>query len=200
MTISTLNAFLRIFAALKVIFDMIQRLQTILLFLASALCVAFLFFPTWMVVNPDTGEGGSKTITASPMKVTVESSEMSLTNAFSSNEIAFTDNTFLLIQFIVVLAIALLLLVTIFMFNNRGLQVKMGYGAMFLFMGMFVLLAPIRTWLQEMGGDPTIAADMYQSIPQWGLGAPLTAMLLTWWAIKRVQKDEKLVQGMNRLR
>ncbi|MBK9449644.1 MAG: DUF4293 domain-containing protein [Bacteroidetes bacterium] len=179
---------------------MIQRLQTILLFLASALCVAFLFFPTWMVVNPDNGEGGSKTITAYPMKVVVESSEMSLTNAFSTNALPLTENTFVLIQFIAVIAIAILLLVTIFMFNNRDLQVKMAYGAMFLFMGMFVMLVPIRTWLQEMGGDPTIAGELYQSVPQWGLGAPLTAMLLTWWAIKRIQKDEKLVQGMNRLR
>lgn len=179
---------------------MIQRIQTILLFLASALCVAFLFFPTWMVMNPDTGDGGSKTITASPMQVQVESSEMSLTNAFSSNAISFSGNTFLLIQFILVVGIAGLLLVTIFMFNNRPLQIKLGYGAMFLFMGMFVLLIPIRNWLQEMGGDPTAAGELYQSVPQWGLAAPFVAMLLTWWAIKRVQKDEKMVQGMNRIR
>lgn len=179
---------------------MIQRLQTILLFLAAVLCVAFLFFPTWLVMNPDDGDGGSKTITASPMGVMVESSQMSIDNPFTTEHISFTGNTFLLIQFVLVILLAGVLLVDIFLYGNRALQIKVAYGAMLLFMAMFVMLIPIRSWLQEMGGDPTVSGDMYRSLPQWGLAGPFVAMLLTWWAIKRIQKDEKLVQGMDRIR
>ncbi|MFN8393950.1 MAG: DUF4293 domain-containing protein [Bacteroidia bacterium] len=179
---------------------MIQRIQTILLFLAAALCVAFLFFPTWLVMNPDDGDGGSKTITASPLSVRVESSQMSIDNPFTEETLGLTSNTFLTIQFGLVLVIAGLLLVTIFMYNNRQLQIKMAYGGIVLLMAMFVMLVPIRTWLQDMGGDATASGELYRSLPQWGLAAPLIALLLTWWAIKRIQKDEKMVRGMDRIR
>lgn len=179
---------------------MIQRIQTVLLFLAAALCVAFLFFPTWLVMNPDTGDGGSKTITATPMSVAVETSAMSLTNPFTNESLSFTASPFLLIQFLLTCVTALLLLGTIFMYNNRPLQAKLAYGGVFLLMVINLMVIPIRNWLQEMGGDPTVAGELYQSIPQWGLGAPLLAMLLTWWAVKRIQRDEKLVKGMDRIR
>jgi small-conductance mechanosensitive channel len=179
---------------------MIQRLQTILFFLAAVLCVAFLFFPTWSVINPDDGEGGSRTLIAYPMKVRVEISEMNLDHPFSKSTLSVTDNTFLMLQFILVVATVLVLLVTIFLYGKRPLQIKVAYAAVFLLMLMFLTLIPVRSWLEEMGGDPAAAGSLYQSIPQWGLGAPLTAMLLTWWGVKRIQKDEKLVKGMDRLR
>jgi hypothetical protein len=179
---------------------MIQRIQTIFLFLAAALCVAFLFFPTWMVMNPDTGDGGSKTIVTTPMGVLVETSAMSLDNPFTNETLSFTSNTFLLLQFLVTAITVILLLATIFLYQNRPLQIKLAYGGIFLIMVTNLMMIPIRSWVEEMGGDATVAGDMYQSIPQWGLGAPLLALLLTWFAIKRIQRDEKLVKGMDRLR
>ncbi len=179
---------------------MIQRIQTVLLFLASALCVAFLFFPTWLVSNPDMGEGDAIKVVASPMGVSVERSAMSLTNAFTAEKLPFTANTFLLLQFGLTCVTAVLLLVTIFLYNNRALQIKLGYGALLALMLINFLMVPIRTWLQEMGGDPMIAPDMYQSLPQWGLAAPFLALILTWFAVKRIQHDEKLVKGMDRIR
>jgi hypothetical protein len=179
---------------------MIQRIQSIFLFVAAGLCVAFLFLPTWMVVNNDVMEGKSYSIHATPMAVSVESSSMSLDNPFTTEALSFTSNTFLTAQFALTIGAALLLLVTIFLFNNRPLQIKMGYVGVILLMGVNVLMVPIRGYLQGLAGDPTIQPDMYQSVPQWGLAAPFLALLLTWFAIKRIQKDEKLVQGMDRFR
>jgi Domain of unknown function (DUF4293) len=179
---------------------MIQRIQTILLFLASAACVAFLFAPTWWVQNNNDEDGSSISISTTPMKALVESSAMSLDNPFTEKTLSFTENTFLLLQFGVTIGAAILLLVTIFLFSNRGLQIKLGYGALFLLMGVNILMIPIRNWIQDMAGQPSMVADMYLSGPKWGLALPLLALLLTWWAVKRIQKDEKLVQGMDRLR
>lgn len=178
---------------------MIQRIQTVLLFLAAALCVAFLFLPTWLVMNPGLEDGNSKTILATPMGVSVESSEMGL-NAFSSKSMAFSENTFLMLQFGLTCLTAVLLLVTIFLYNNRSLQIKLGYVALLMLMGVNVLMVPIRSWLQEMGGDPGLGAEFYQSGPRWGLAATFAALLLVWFAVKRIQHDEKLVKGMDRMR
>ena len=179
---------------------MIQRIQSVLLFLAAGLCVAFLFFPTWMVSNPDMGDGDAIKVVSTPMGAAVEKSQMSLTEPFKAETLPMTANTFLILQFALTSVAALLLLVTIFLYSNRPLQIKLGYAAVLLLMSVNVLMIPIRNWLQEMGGDPTIAGDLYQSLPQWGLGVPLVALLLTWFAIKRIQHDEKLVKGMDRFR
>ena len=178
---------------------MIQRIQTVLLFLAAALCVAFLFLPTWLVSNPGIEDGNSKTILSTPMGVSVESSEMGL-NAFSSKTMGFSENTFLLLQFGLTCLTAALLLLTIFLYSNRPLQVKLGYVSLLMLMGINVLMIPIRNWLQEMGGDPGLGADFYQSVPRWGLAATFVALLLVWFAVKRIQHDEKLVKGMDRMR
>mgnify|MGYP003692192249 CR=1 FL=1 len=176
---------------------MIQRIQSIFLFLAASFNIAFLFLPFWAVMNPDMADGGSKTIDASPMHVEVATSQMSIDNPFSNETFSYSDNTFLLLQMIVVGLVSLLLLVNIFMYGNRGLQIKLGYGAIVLLMAQFLLMIPIRTWIQDMAG---VAGASYQSVPQFGLAAPVLALIFTWWAIKRIQKDEKMVQGMDRLR
>lgn len=176
---------------------MIQRLQSILLFLAAGLNIVYLFLPFWGILNPDMEDGGSRTIEASPMHVNVSASQMSFDNPFTEETISFTDNTFMLIQLIIVVLVSILLVANIFLYNNRGLQIKIGYGAVVLLMVQFLLMVPIRTWLQDLAGAP---GSLYQSMPNYGLAAPLLALLLTWWSIKRIQKDEKLVQGMDRLR
>ncbi len=150
-------------------------------------------------MNPGLEDGNSKTILATPMGVSVESSEMGL-NAFSSKAMPFTENTFLILQFGLTCLTAVLLLVTIFLYNNRSLQIKLGYVALLMLMGINVLMVPIRSWLQEMGGDPGLGAEFYQSGPRWGLAATFVALLLVWFAVKRIQHDEKLVKGMDRMR
>ena len=148
---------------------MIQRIQTIFLFLASAACVAFLFFPTWWVQNNNDEDGSSVSISASPMKVAVEKSAMSLDNTFVEHTLSFTANTFLLLQFSLTCFAALLLLVVIFLYKNRPLQIKLAYGAILLLMVVNVLMVPVRNWLQELAGQPSIVSDMYLSGPKWGL-------------------------------
>jgi hypothetical protein len=187
---------------------MIQRLQTVLLFLAAALCVASLFLPNWLAMDPGAGDtGDSMTISATGIKIQrdgfVSSETMDFDHPetiFPSGEVSIMDNTMMVVRAVLVVLIALLLLVTIFMYNNRGLQIRMAYGAVFLLMVQFLLLVPIGKWLQEMAYDATKGCAECQSLPQWGLGTLVVAMLLAWWAVKRIQKDEKLVKGMDRLR
>jgi|JI10StandDraft_1071094.scaffolds.fasta_scaffold862928_2 ABC-type spermidine/putrescine transport system permease subunit II len=179
---------------------MIQRIQSIYLFLAAACCVAFLFLPTWMVVNPDTGDGGSKSLFSTPMCVVEESSTMSIDNPFSKKEMGLGDNLFLGLQFGLACFAAAVLLGAIFLYGNRRLQGQVVLGGILLLMLVIIMVVPVSSWLEELGGNNSISGDLYQSLPRWGLAAPGLALLMAWMARRRIAKDEKMVRDMDRIR
>jgi hypothetical protein len=193
---------------------MIQRLQTILLFLAAGAMVAFLFLPTFDVTalqeTPGSEFHKETSISATPTKIKITKFDNEnidwnnpssiFSDAEEGNEktIPITENIFYLLRLITVGLVAGILLVTIFLYNNRSLQIKLSYGAIILTMVQFILAFPISNWLTETARlGMTTEPDASH---KWGLGIPLLALLLTWWAIKRIQKDEKLVRGMDRIR
>jgi hypothetical protein len=192
---------------------MIQRLQTILLFLAAGLMVVFLFLPTFYVKalqeTPGSEFHKETTITATPSKINIskfdnEQIDWSDPSTIFPEEggkvetIPVSENVFFLLRLIIVALVVGILLITIFLYSNRGLQIKLSYLAILLIMIQFILTFPINNWLEETAlVGMTTEPDSAQ---RWGIGIPLAALLLTWWAIKRVQKDEKLVRGMDRIR
>lgn len=189
---------------------MIQRIQTVLLFLAAGLMVAFLFFPTYdATAGEDKGEFHKEnSLSATPTSISIsrfdnehidwENPDSIFSEGDSKGESpAITDNIYFLLRLIVVLIAALVLLVTIFLYGNRGLQIRIAYIGILLIMVQFILQFPITTYLESL---TTQGLPMMNASYKWGFGAPLAALLLTWWAVKRIQKDEKMVRGMDRIR
>jgi len=89
---------------------------------------------------------------------------------------------------------ALLSLVSIFMFKNRKLQLKLGYFIII----MAILLPGIAFLLftkESAAIDPTV-----QVHDQAGMFLPAAAILCAGLANYFIRKDEKLVKSMDRLR
>jgi D-alanyl-lipoteichoic acid acyltransferase DltB (MBOAT superfamily) len=89
---------------------------------------------------------------------------------------------------------AVLALVSIFMFKNRKLQLKLGY----LIIIMAILLPAVAFLLftkESASIDPTV-----QVFDQAGIFLPLGAILFASLANYFIRKDDKLVKSMDRLR
>lgn len=86
----------------------------------------------------------------------------------------------------------LLLLLAIFMFKNRKLQMRVTlFGAILVLLGL--ILIPVLLFME---GQAVI--DMLQV--QAGMFIPVVAIVLGLLARRAIRKDEKLVQSMDRLR
>ncbi|MFZ1529685.1 MAG: DUF4293 family protein [Ferruginibacter sp.] len=136
---------------------MLQRIQSIWLLLASALAFATLQFPFYMGTDP-TGIPGS----------TLEAK----------------DTMALLLPTI---AIGVMTLLTIFLFKNRGLQVKFIAGALIL--ECFLLFLYYRETQSYTGGQFVLTSILHFFI-----------LLFLFLAIRGVRKDEKIIKESNRIR
>ena len=145
---------------------MIQRIQTIFLFLA-AVCFAILF----------------KTPMATSDKPTAQ---------FLSDQV-YTIQDHLALLGLTILGITIAL-VTIFLYHNRKLQIKLGYGVM-----LMAILLPLASFL-FLNYD-TVNQDATAHIKdQWGMFIPLVSVLLAVIANHYIRKDDQLVKSMDRLR
>lgn len=102
------------------------------------------------------------------------------------------------IQFFVALTIAtaiigLLPLVIIFLYKNRKQQIALCYGVILVIIGYSFWMA--QTVKNVMG---SIQLDTHN----WGIGLFLTSISLLFliFAVKAIQRDEKLVKSADRLR
>lgn len=147
---------------------MIQRIQSIFLFLAAA--SAFLLF-------------------AFPFATMAKQGKSAL---FSDGIYNLQDNPFLLTLFC---AAGLLAFISIFMFRDRKRQLLLGRIAITL--NVIGLLLGIILFMQ----DPVMATDE-TVVPTDGLGAylPFLFLVFVFLANYFINKDEKLVKSMDRLR
>ncbi len=145
---------------------MIQRIQSIFLLIAAAAGFSLLAFPFATT---------SEAITASSL--------------FADSNYSVNDNIGLLILFAVA---GVLALASIFMFNNRPLQMKLCRIAIIADV-IGLVLAIILLW-QDTG----VSGDSIQD----GAGAylPFVYLLFTILAVRYIKKDEKIVSSMDRLR
>lgn len=143
---------------------MIQRIQTIFLALAAGASLGLFGLP---FAEGTSNEQGS---------------------FFSDGVFNLNDNTGLMIAFIAAGAIAFL---SIFLFNNRGLQMK-------------VVLLSILALLVGMGLAGFLVYPQLSTLEAFNvkLGAflPILGIILAGLAYRSIKKDEKLVQSMDRLR
>jgi len=89
-------------------------------------------------------------------------------------------------------ATELLLLVVIFLYRKRILQIRlcgMGLGLLIGLWGMIYYFG--KTASREMGTEHSFT---------WAMIVPLISLVLVYMAIKYIGKDEALVQSLNRIR
>lgn len=94
---------------------------------------------------------------------------------------------------ILTLAGVLLCIIIIFLYKNRGLQLRLGYLAMTI----SIVLAVIAVMIYS---NHTSSLDEVQITDQAGLYLPVLVIIFISLGIRFIKKDEKLVQSMNRLR
>ena len=143
---------------------MLQRIQSVFLFLGAGSCFGLFAADAADTAAPVAGSG-----------------------LFADAQFTLFDDPVLLVLFGLA---GVLLLVDIFLFNNRKLQMKLSLGAIVL-----VLLGAgygaFRFFTDVAAGSAT---------PDVGLVLPLLAIIFGWLARTNIQKDEKLVRSADRLR
>ena len=174
---------------------MIQRLQTVLLFLAACVNATVLFAPFWYFGNNALRNPVEKTAFLSGSGITLqESSGLDLTQTPQ----ALADHPLVMVHIALVCLSSLVMLAAIFLFKNRPLQMKVTYGALLMVLVQTVVIVLQSQQLGPLTGD--VVDDQFDEGPKWGYLIPVLTLLLVWWANRRIRKDEKLVKSMDRLR
>ena len=144
---------------------MIQRLQSIFLFLSSGFFIGEFFSP-------------------------FARSGVAVAGIFEDQLYNLYDNPVL----IVLAGLGgLLALLTIFLYNNRKLQLKLSYAV--ITCAILLPLIAVLIFKNQSIGLEDVAVD-----DQLGLYLPIGSILFAALSIRFITKDEKLVKSMDRLR
>jgi len=152
---------------------MIQRLQSIFLFLAAVM-MGLLFVGPMSFMSIDK---------ALPANSEVE--------ALADGVISTQDHLSILIAVILSIAISLLAL---FLFKNRPLQIRLGKLSIALII-ISVILVIVFSWqdAQQIPEDIKMSVDL-------GYILPVLSIVCLVLALRYIKKDEKLVRSADRLR
>jgi succinate-acetate transporter protein len=155
---------------------MIQRIQSIYFFLAAVALLALFAFPLVHGVNID---GVIKNIKIDGV--------YEIVNGQPVRTVSFLMLT------IATILLALVPIISIFMFKNRKLQLALGYGGILAIIGFSFWMSQI---VQQYVNGATLRTDNY------GIGMLLSSISIVFLllAIKSVKKDEKLIKSADRLR
>lgn len=155
---------------------MIQRIQSVYLLLVSLVLFSLFLFP---LVHNVYVNGVPSTI-----MVTGVFQDVNGVQAHTQTFIALIAGTAI---------VAILPLILIFLYKNRKQQVALCYGYMLIVFGYSYWIAQT---VKSMAGDVELA------VRNFGIGALLSsiAIVLMIFAVKAIQRDEKLVKSADRLR
>lgn len=166
---------------------MIQRVQTIYLLIAAIVNGVSLLVPFWMFQN------GSQTETIKGMEIIGSGSETAASQSFMAWEL--TPTPLLAVFGGICIFASIWMIIDIFLFKNRKRQIQFAYFGVILL--MIELLVMIYMTLE---GPYTMSATLDEGMVQYGLAFPVVALILVWLAIRNIQKDEKLVRSVDRIR
>lgn len=149
---------------------MIQRIQTIYLFLAAVCAALVLFFSPMMFTTPEDA----------PVQAMYE---------FGFAHLDTMSTWGLSVDILLIVALSL---VNIFLYKNRILQARLNIFTVFFCLGYYGLFA-MYAWfaVQRMGVEWYI---------NWSAGMPLVSLVLTMMATRRILADEALVRSADRIR
>ena len=150
---------------------MIQRIQTVYLFLVVALGVALIWLPVVQLVTPE------------------EAAELQIWELSALGGAPLQGLWGLLLTTILIPVLAL---IDIFLFKKRILQARLNIFSVLLCLGYYGVLA-IYIWLAKM----SMGVDWH--ILPWA-AIPLVCLILTLMATRAILKDEALVRAADRIR
>lgn len=155
---------------------MLQRVQTVWLFFATAALFSLFLFPYLQLLNTDG--------TAKAIKVTGVYQDI-------NGQVVQTEPFMALT--IVTVILGLLPFAIIFFYRNRKKQINMCYAAIVAILGFAFWL--VQTAKQVLG-------DFTLQLENYGIGVilPSLAILFIILALRGIRKDEKLVRSADRLR
>ncbi|MBT33720.1 MAG: hypothetical protein CMO01_28995 [Thalassobius sp.] len=158
---------------------MIQRLQSIFLFLASLAMFLVIFLPIWNKTLPETTEEYA-VLTALDLTISKGGETVDKIQTFYIAILAFVASA--------------LAMGSLFSYKNRLLQMKINLGNT-LVMAAVLILSTYFLFQGEKMFSPEVEG-------QWRLGFFLTpfAMICNSIANRFIRKDEKLVRSADRLR
>jgi len=167
---------------------MIQRLQSLYLLAITVISCLLLFSDI-----PFYSETGKPVATTESTGDTVAYSTITVTVDYNSTDTQEgkigTNHT--LVYFLG--GIALLSLITIFLFKNRKLQQRLVFGVI-----VMTVVVIVSMYLLSFGNHYT-EIDTKQFVLN-GAGIPLAIFVFAILAYKRIGKDEKLVRSLDRIR
>jgi glucan phosphoethanolaminetransferase (alkaline phosphatase superfamily) len=157
---------------------MIQRIQTVFLFLSIVAVVAMLFAPLWTKTNLQTGDLAQLTPTA--LTYTRQTAVVSQQSTIYIAVLAFVSITFAFLS--------------IFTYKNRMRQV------LYNLLNILVLIAILGCLIYFSAKGEKFFSEPAQG--NFGLGyfMPAIAVLMNSLANRFIRRDEKLVKSVDRLR
>ena len=166
---------------------MIQRIQSIYLLLTTALMAVFLFLP---IAQFDTTDGiysfkaqGISTVEAMTTPVQDSAAAVTQTSVFTPTWGVFVLGT----------VIAVLSFITIFLYKNRPTQARICMiDAFFLVTFYIVIFLSGYTFREDLSAS-NISWTAY-------IVMPFIALILDILAYKAINKDERLVRSLDRIR
>lgn len=151
---------------------MLQRIQTIYLFISVLILSLILFFP---VFKFNSGEYVFNSISIEQI---------------SDNKTIEVVST--LPVLILSIIINLVTLFTIFLFKKRNLQMKFSIISILLIIGLYILIAVYRFFVIDF--------DITTTSYSFTLIIPIISLILIFLAYKGIKKDEELVKSVDRIR
>lgn len=152
---------------------MIQRIQSIYLLVAAILMAVTVFSPLAFLADGTNGYFIYRCL------------------GFFENGVGLSYPTWGVIA--VVSLTAVLTVISIFLYRNRKLQIKLSYAAI---VGILASYGTIYTYLQT--GLATASVTLVNV--KYGIILPVIALVFIILAIIKIKADEKLIQSLNRIR
>ncbi len=163
---------------------MLQRIQSVLLFFAALCMLAILFFPVWEKSDVEKNEKVSLSALAMTYeKEDIETKEINILNEEWTGYIA-----------ILAILSAAVAFYSIFRYDNRLLQIKLG-ALNSLFMGGALGVSVYFSLQAESIIVPQVRGDYLV-----GFYLGVAALLLNSMANRFIRKDERLVRSADRIR
>lgn len=183
---------------------MIQRLQSVLLLLAAIANFAAFFLPYGYASVQDSMDAPNAKLYGGHVVIESLNDDPAPGEQFGEWKKAVLtvgDDPLLTVHGLLLGLNSLALIGMIFLYNNRPRQTRLVYVGILMLMAQVAIAAAllwtrVPVWLNAED-LPESAFDMG---PQFGFFVPIVAVLLAWAAVKRIQKDDKMVRDMDRIR
>ncbi|TGE20674.1 DUF4293 family protein [Hymenobacter aquaticus] len=158
---------------------MIQRIQSVFLFLLALAMISVVFLPIWSKLDPASGQELVLTATK-------------LTYAHADAGMSVPTSTYAIAA--LALLSAVVALFEIFQYRNRFLQLKLGM------LNLLLIAATLGACFYYSGVGEKMLNIKMPGTYEAGFYLPTVALLLNLLANRFIRRDEQLVRSMDRLR